>query len=865
MVPTATETPTQIPTATPTPEPPNTPQSDRAALAAFYEATNGPNWINNTNWLSDLPIGTWFGVTSDETGRVVELSLVENNLRGEISTEVGQLFSLSVLALWDNQLIGEIPAELGNLANLKSLFLDANDLSGKIPAELGNLNNLTELWLDGNRLTGCLPDGLTDVSYIDLSLNPCPGRNALAALYESTDGANWTNDANWLSDKPLDEWYGVTTNSSGQIIRLDLSNNRLNGKIPVELGNISNLATLFLFGNSLDGEVPVELGNLANLRRLFIGGNLLDGCIPDGLQDVPNNDLTTLRLPFCGLADAGAPVDLVSLAVFSTSPGLMNLTWSSGVKDVTHQEIFRDGESIATPQQGRTWYAESGLDPNTRYEYRVEFQLSDGSTVMSEAVNIATLAQAPLITPMNVTETAITVAIVDTMNPEETTYRVTLSDGEGSVISDWGSSRCRTIENLQTGVGYEFEVVARNLDGFDTVPVNSIYYGGPDKADYWSTQLSTGVEDAWSVARIDHVASLYGLNARARQWMTSDIRFEWKRNEPGYAGYISPDLVGIGSDAVPAGLMHEFMHGYFEHWNGFSEECDVMNLYTFRRDFAQFMLGFREYDQSEEPNPWEDWRPFYNYFVGISRDFTSADGKSVWGFLEESRFNELWHAMYHVAETDVPAITAGKLSLIPPPLRQYFEGFLAESAETKWEDELRWYANLTPTDRYLWDTAYPSVWVLLDSPEVDLTELSFTASIAEPLRQHLRDVDREKLVDFVNILEDLSCTSNCEKLWEADFGFWQYYVAKNLHRSQFYLDELSPNIGIELEKSNLDAIKRALGIVVSDLFCGDAGASQVRTSINAVSDITDLQREALQQMIEVYEHDSYRWDLNCVR
>ena len=132
-----------------------------------------------------------------------------------------------------------------------------------------------------------------------------------------------------------------------------------------------------------------------------------------------------------------------------------------------------------------------------------------------------------------------------------------------------------------------------------------------------------------------------------------------------------------------------------------------MNLYTFRRDLAQFMRGFRGYDQSEESNPWEDWRPLYNYFVGISRDYTSVDGKSAWELLEESWFDELWHALYHVPETEKPAIAAGKLSLLPPLLRRYFEGFLAESEETKWEDELRWYSNLTPTDRYLWDTAFP--------------------------------------------------------------------------------------------------------------------------------------------------------------
>ena len=37
-------------------------------------------------------------------------------------------------------------------------------------------------------------------------VNPDPA--ALAALYEATDGPNWRNNTNWLTDAPLDEWYG---------------------------------------------------------------------------------------------------------------------------------------------------------------------------------------------------------------------------------------------------------------------------------------------------------------------------------------------------------------------------------------------------------------------------------------------------------------------------------------------------------------------------------------------------------------------------------------------------------------------------------------------------------------------------------
>jgi len=49
---------------------------DRAALVALYEATDGPNWVNNENWLSDAPLGEWHGVDTDPQGRVVSLELV---------------------------------------------------------------------------------------------------------------------------------------------------------------------------------------------------------------------------------------------------------------------------------------------------------------------------------------------------------------------------------------------------------------------------------------------------------------------------------------------------------------------------------------------------------------------------------------------------------------------------------------------------------------------------------------------------------------------------------------------------------------------------------------------------------------------
>ena len=155
--PTPTNTPA-IPTntprvvETPTPEPIATiaakPRSpDRAALVALFNATDGANWVNNDNWLSDAPIDEWWGITASESGHVTRLDLGGNRLRGRIPPELSRLSHLRVLILQSNELSGEIPPELSRLTNLTDIDFRQNGLSGEIPAEIGELPKLMNLLL----------------------------------------------------------------------------------------------------------------------------------------------------------------------------------------------------------------------------------------------------------------------------------------------------------------------------------------------------------------------------------------------------------------------------------------------------------------------------------------------------------------------------------------------------------------------------------------------------------------------------------------------------------------------------------------------------------------------------------------------
>ena len=138
-------------------------ETDREALVALYNATDGENWNQSDNWLSDAPLGEWKGVLTDDR-RVVVLYLGDNGLTGEIPPELGSLSNLTALYLDTNALSGEIPPELGSLSNLTDLSLYHNALSGAIPAELGSLSNLAELDLRNNALSGAIPAELGSLS-----------------------------------------------------------------------------------------------------------------------------------------------------------------------------------------------------------------------------------------------------------------------------------------------------------------------------------------------------------------------------------------------------------------------------------------------------------------------------------------------------------------------------------------------------------------------------------------------------------------------------------------------------------------------------------------------------------------------------
>ncbi len=315
---------------------PVTPATQRAALVALYNATDGANWTRNTNWNTTAPVADWYGVTTNTDGHVTHLYLSNNSLSGAIPTEIGNLTNLTHLYLSSNSLSGAIPTEIGNLTNLTHLGLYSNSLSGAIPTEIGNLTNLTWLTLSGNSLSGSIPTeigNLTNLTHLYLSSNSLSGAIP-------TEIGNLTNLTHLgLYSNSLSGAIPTEIGNLTNLTWLNLDNNSLSGAIPTEIGNLTNLTWLNLSGNSLSGAIPTEIGNLTNLTRLYLYNNSLSGSIPTEIGNLTN--LTWLNLSGNSLSgsiptEIGNLTNLTRLYLYNNSlsgsipteiGNLTNLTW----------------------------------------------------------------------------------------------------------------------------------------------------------------------------------------------------------------------------------------------------------------------------------------------------------------------------------------------------------------------------------------------------------------------------------------------------------------------------------------------------------------------------------------------------------
>lgn len=209
-------------------------EQERKALVDLYHSTNGDQW--NTKWNLQTPVSEWHGIRMVD-GKVVEINLFRNNLRGHIPQSIGDLKHLKKLDIGFNNVSGKLPTDLAKLSDLKILKFEMNNIEGDILTQIAKLKNLEEFSAFNNLISGKVPPSLGEIKKLKI---------------------------------------------------LNLSGNCLEGKIPNTLGQLHKLESLRLYDNALSGSIPPELGNLAKLKELVLAHNLLEGEIPIDLGKLTN-------------------------------------------------------------------------------------------------------------------------------------------------------------------------------------------------------------------------------------------------------------------------------------------------------------------------------------------------------------------------------------------------------------------------------------------------------------------------------------------------------------------------------------------------------------------------------------------------
>ncbi|XP_040958014.1 probable LRR receptor-like serine/threonine-protein kinase At3g47570 [Gossypium hirsutum] len=211
---------------------------------------------------------------SNYSSTLLHLVIGENKISGRIPDGIGNLINLEFLAIAQNQLSGHIPFDIGRLQKLKIFSADNNFLSGIIPYSIGNLTMLTKLGLGVNNLQGNIPS----------SLGKCLNLLEINISYNNLNGS--------IPPEVLE--------LSSLSIELDLSSNYLTGQLPVEVEKLKNLGYLDVSQNKLSGLLPNNLGSCVSMEKLLLDGNSFEGSIPSSLSslrglealDVSNNNLS---------------------------------------------------------------------------------------------------------------------------------------------------------------------------------------------------------------------------------------------------------------------------------------------------------------------------------------------------------------------------------------------------------------------------------------------------------------------------------------------------------------------------------------------------------------------------------------------
>ena len=274
--------------------------SEREILETLYYALDGPNWIDNTNWLDpDESICNWNGIQCDSLSvkSVTSIDLSYNGLSNEFPSQTYQLPNLKELNLQGNAITFTFTG-IRNAVNLESLDLEDTGLASLFG--VGQASNLKLLRVDNNNFAS-FPNEVFDLPNLEvLSLSgntfsqqvmPSSLQFFVSMTYFACAGCGFTG--------PIPTWLASMQN----LQYLKLSQNALTGNLPSILESITSLKHLDLsdqatLGFGLNGNL-LSFATQTDLTELYLQHNNFGGPIPDNfLTSVRTDQLVTVDLRY---------------------------------------------------------------------------------------------------------------------------------------------------------------------------------------------------------------------------------------------------------------------------------------------------------------------------------------------------------------------------------------------------------------------------------------------------------------------------------------------------------------------------------------------------------------------------------------
>ncbi len=210
---------------------------DSLALVDLYNSTGGATWVNHTNWLTKLPVSSWFGVT-EYNWRVTGISLAANNLKGAIPSSLVNLPYLISLALNNNKLI---------FSGVEAI---AKKYSFAVYVPQANVSLLQ----NGNTLSVSIGGTTTNNTYKWYKNGTLVATNKSDSTYTVTaNGKYWVVASNAVATKLT--LYSDTINITTLPIKdITLSAKQTNGQVQLQWQTMGEVNTgFFTIQRSLDG------------------------------------------------------------------------------------------------------------------------------------------------------------------------------------------------------------------------------------------------------------------------------------------------------------------------------------------------------------------------------------------------------------------------------------------------------------------------------------------------------------------------------------------------------------------------------------------------------------------------------------